>query len=83
MTTQGVLHFSADNHTRSFAETRPAGLLSQRERNEVREKSWNTPWRSHTERGCVADQPQHLHFIGLLRLVEDDTAALRCPTVHR
>ena len=32
------------------------------------------------ERGCVEDQPQHLNtpeFRELLRLVEDDTAALR------
>jgi hypothetical protein len=28
------------------------------------------------ERGCVEDQPQLLDFLGLLRLVEDDTAAL-------
>ena len=32
------------------------------------------------ERGCVEDQPQHLNtpeFREVLRLVEDDTAALR------
>ena len=32
------------------------------------------------ERGCVEDQPQHPNtpeFLELLRLVEDDTAALR------
>jgi len=30
-----------------------------------------------SERGCVADQPQHWRGTMLLRLVEDDTAALR------
>ena len=30
-----------------------------------------------TERGCVADQPQHSRTSNPLRLVEDDTAALR------
>jgi len=29
------------------------------------------------ERGCVADQPQHWRGTMPLRLVEDDTAALR------
>ena len=30
-----------------------------------------------TERGCVKDQPQQVRFPVRLRLVEDDTAALR------
>ena len=30
-----------------------------------------------TERGCVADQPQRIFVTDMLRLVEDDTAALR------
>ncbi|HKS38860.1 MAG TPA: hypothetical protein VJW76_16820, partial [Verrucomicrobiae bacterium] len=30
-----------------------------------------------SERGCVEDQPQHWESSGLLRLIEDDTAALR------
>ena len=30
-----------------------------------------------TERGCVADQPQHFRHASALRLVEDDTAAVR------
>ncbi|HKS38585.1 MAG TPA: hypothetical protein VJW76_15435, partial [Verrucomicrobiae bacterium] len=30
-----------------------------------------------SERGCVEDQPQHWASSGLLRLIEDDTAALR------
>jgi hypothetical protein len=38
-------------------------------------------YRSHEpegkERGCVEDQPQHSRTANVLRLVEDDTAALR------
>ncbi len=30
-----------------------------------------------TERGCVADQPQRILVTNMLRLVEDDIAALR------
>jgi len=33
------------------------------------------------ERGCVADQPQRICTSNALRLVEDDTAALRVPVV--
>ena len=33
--------------------------------------------RFRTERGGVADQPQHFFHAGALRLVEDDTAAVR------
>jgi hypothetical protein len=30
-----------------------------------------------TDRGCVEDQPQHVRLTKPLRLVEDDTAAIR------
>jgi len=34
------------------------------------------------ERGCVEDQPQHLPVSSMLRLVEDDTAALLSKSVN-
>ena len=37
------------------------------------------PKPAQPERGCVADQPQQRCFLPMLRLVQEDTAALRLP----
>src|SRR5437868_6123823 len=45
-----------------------------------RERAEQEPWKEKVhamERGCVEDQPQHSPTANALRLVEDDTAALR------
>ena len=34
-------------------------------------------WRGNESRGCIEDEPQDSKVAGALRLVEDDTAAVR------